>query len=285
MTAFNYQTAFSRNIGWVTQAEQDVIRNSRVAIAGLGGVGGSHLITLARMGIGKFNISDMDYFDLVNFNRQRGAQMSAIGQPKIDVMADAALGINPDADIVKFADGISSENLDEFLDGVDIYVDSLDFFAVEARRAVFAACEKKGIPAVTAAPLGMGAAFLCFLPGQMTFEEYFRMEGQPEPEQLLRFVMGLAPARLQLKYLVEKDAVNFKDQRGPSTGIACEICAGIAGANVVKILLKRGDVIAAPRGLHFDAYTNRMKKTWIPWGNGNPLQKLKMVVARKIVGI
>ena len=73
VTSFNYDEAFSRNIGWVTEAEQQSLRGKRVAIAGLGGVGGVHLLTLARLGIGRFAIADLDRFDLVNFNRQVGA--------------------------------------------------------------------------------------------------------------------------------------------------------------------------------------------------------------------
>ena len=52
MPAFDYHTAFSRNIGWLTQAEQEQLRHTRIAIAGMGGVGGIHLITLARLGVG-----------------------------------------------------------------------------------------------------------------------------------------------------------------------------------------------------------------------------------------
>jgi tRNA A37 threonylcarbamoyladenosine dehydratase len=51
MNAFSYEQAFSRNIGWVTPAEQQVLRGKRVAIAGGGGVGGVHLLTLARLGV------------------------------------------------------------------------------------------------------------------------------------------------------------------------------------------------------------------------------------------
>ena len=49
-SSFDYHRAFSRNIGWVTRAEQDLLRKKRVAIAGMGGVGGIHLLTLARLG-------------------------------------------------------------------------------------------------------------------------------------------------------------------------------------------------------------------------------------------
>ena len=83
LAVFDYSDAFSRNIGWVTQAEQARLRKSRIAIAGLGGVGGAHLLTLARLGIANFNISDFDDFDVHNLNRQAGAFMPYMGQPKI----------------------------------------------------------------------------------------------------------------------------------------------------------------------------------------------------------
>lgn len=83
---FHYDTAFSRNIGWITETEQEILRNKRIAIAGLGGVGGSHLITLTRLGVGKFNISDLDVFEQANFNRQAGAAMSHVNRQKVEVI-------------------------------------------------------------------------------------------------------------------------------------------------------------------------------------------------------
>jgi len=278
---FDYHRAFARNLGWVTEAEQAILRAKRVAIAGLGGVGGSHILTLTRLGVGAFNIADFDTFDLPNFNRQAGASLRHLGRPKAEVLAELAADINPELDLRRFPQGVDRDNLDAFLDGVDLYVDSLDFFAVETRRMVFAACAVKGIPAITAAPLGMGAAFLAFMPGRMTFEEYFRMDGKPESEQLLRFLVGLSPAMLQLRYLAEKGRVNLDGHEGPSTAMACELCAGVAGVNALKILLNRGDVVAAPWGLHFDAYRNRLRKTWRPWGNNNPVQRVMLTIARR----
>jgi molybdopterin/thiamine biosynthesis adenylyltransferase len=278
---FDYATAFSRSIGWITAVEQAALRSSRVAIAGLGGVGGSHLLTLTRLGVQAFNLADLDRFGVENFNRQAGAFQSTVGQPKIDVVSRMAQDINPDLDIRKFPDGVTLDNMSEFLSGVDLYVDGLDFFVLDIRAKLFALCAERGIPAITAAPLGMGAAVLAFLPGQMTFEEYFRLEGQPRNEQLLRFMVGLAPAVLHQSYLVEPSAVDLINQRGPSTPMACEICAGIAGTQALKILLGRGKVIAAPHGMHFDAYRNKLVRTWRPGGNRNPLQRLILSLARR----
>ncbi|MCB1679155.1 MAG: ThiF family adenylyltransferase [Halioglobus sp.] len=278
---FHYDEAFSRNLGWLSEAEQHALRGKRIAIAGLGGVGGSHLLTLSRLGVGKFNISDLDCFELANFNRQAGAGVRHLGRPKLDVMAELALDINPELEIGRFPDGVQPSNLDAFLAGVDLYVDALDFFAVDARRMVFAACAARGIPAITAAPLGMGVAFLAFLPGKMTFEEYFQLEGHSATEQAARFLLGLSPAMLQMGYLVDESRIDFASGRGPSTAMACELCAGMAATQALKLLLGRGRVPAAPRGLHFDAYRNKLAGTWRPGGNANPIQRLGLILARR----
>ena len=283
-TAFDYDQAFSRNIGWVTREEQQTLRRKTVAIAGMGGVGGSHLLTLTRLGIGRFHIADLDTFELANFNRQAGAMLSTSGQPKVEVLAKQARDINPELEIKLFPEGVTQENLRTFLSDADAYVDGLDFFSLDIRRAVFAACAEAGIPAVTAAPLGMGAALLNFLPGGMNFEQYFCLEGQSEAEQLLRFLLGLSPAMLQRGYLVDPSAVDFARHRGPSTAMACELCAGLAATQVLKLLLQRGRVIAAPRGLHFDAYRNKLVATWRPGGNRHPLQRLALTIARRQFG-
>jgi molybdopterin/thiamine biosynthesis adenylyltransferase len=279
--AFSYETAFARNLGWVTPAEQQALRGKRVAIAGLGGVGGVHLLTLARLGIGRFHLADFDRFELSNFNRQSGATVSTLGAPKVEVLARMARDINPDLEIELFPEGVTRANLDAFLAGVDVYVDGLDFFAFEAREVTFAACHAARIPATTVAPLGMGAALLNFVPGGMSFEEYFQLAGADENEKLVRFLVGLSPAMLQRRYLVDRRYVDFLQHRGPSTAMACQLCAGIAATEVLKMLLRRGRIHAAPMAVQFDAYRSRLAHTWRPGGNRNPLQRVAIAIARR----
>lgn len=276
---FDYPRAFSRNIGWVTVAEQERLRRSRVAIAGMGGVGGSHLLALARLGIGRFRIADYDSFDLVNFNRQAGAAMSSVGRPKAQVMAQMARDINPTLEIEIFEQGLNADNLHGFLSGCDAYVDGLDFFAFEIRLRTFEACAALGVPAVTAAPLGMGSALMTFLPGGIGFDDYFCWSGQSDEERALRFMVGMSPRFLQ-DYIVAPEAVNLDERRGPSTVMGCTLCSGIAATEVLKLLLGRGRVRAAPWGMHFDAYRQKMVTTWRPGGNRHPLQRLLLAFAR-----
>ena len=279
---FDYDLAFSRNIGWFSETEQHILKSKRIAIAGMGGVGGTHLLTLVRLGITKFHLSDFDEFACENTNRQVGANIHTYDQKKLDVMVDMAKAINPEVDIKMFPEGIHQGNVDEFLVNVDCYVDSLDFFAIEARKMVFKLCAELDIPATTAAPIGMGTAYLNFLPGKMTFEEYFGLNGYSENEQYLKFFLGLTPAALQKSYLVDPSKLNLNDKKGPSTIAGCQLAAGVVGAQVAKILLNRGKLLNVPWGMHFDAYTNQYKKTWRPGGHKNPLQKLAFVIGKKL---
>jgi molybdopterin/thiamine biosynthesis adenylyltransferase len=285
MASFDYSIAFSRNIGWLTESEQQALRSKRVAIAGMGGVGGSHLVTLTRLGVEKFNIADPDTFELANFNRQAGATLSSLQRAKVDVLADMVRDINPSVDIRIFPSGVTEQNLVDFFADVDVYVDGLDFFAFEIRELVFEFCHRQGIPAITVAPLGVSAALLNFLPKGMSFEDYFQVTGKPVPEKAIRFLVGLAPALLHRNYLVNKSRVDLKANKGPSTIMACQLCSGVAASEAMKILLGRGRIWAAPHGIQFDGYRNKLAHTWRPGGNRHPLNRLAIAMAKRQLGI
>lgn len=282
LTPFEREIAFSRTLGLITRDELKTLEGKTVAIAGLGGVGGSHLLTLTRLGIGGFHLAEFDTFGLENFNRQAGANMSTLGRLKLDVMEEAARQINPELRIRRFPEGVSPENVVEFLEGVDVYVDSLDYFAFSVRSLVFRACYERGIPAVTAGPLGMGVALLNFMPREMTFDAYFDWkDGDTDFSKAIKFLVGLAPSLPHRHYLVDPSFVDLHARKGPSTAMGCELCAGFAGTEVLKILLNRGKIRPAPHSIHFDAYLNRLYSKFIWLGNRNPIQRIKIAYAER----
>jgi nitroreductase len=281
VTGFDYHAAFSRNLGWLRAEEQESLRGRRVAIAGMGGVGGGHLLALARLGVGAFNIADLDRFDLPNLNRQAGAFFSTMGRAKVATLSAMVRDVNPEVRLRTFDRGVTPDNLDEFLRDCDLFVDGFDFFAVDIRRRTFARCRELGIPALTAAPIGMGVGLLTFMPTGMSFEEYFRLEGHPEEEQYLRFLLGVAPRGLHRSYLVDPTRVDLANHRGPSTGAACLLCSGAVASVAARILLLRRGVEAAPVHHHYDAYRQRYVATRLNRGNDGPLQRVKLAVARR----
>ncbi|MEM8799091.1 MAG: ThiF family adenylyltransferase [Pseudomonadota bacterium] len=282
---FDYNEAFSRNIGWITEWEQQFLRGKRVAIAGMGGVGGIHLHTLARLGIGAFNIADLDHFEWANFNRQAGATTATVGQEKLASLADQARAINPQVQLKCFDQGVTFDNLDEFLDGVDLYVDSLDFFVLDIRSAIFRACRERGIPAVTAAPIGMGTGYLVFTPTSMPFETFFQIEHGSDHSRYVKFLLGLTPAMLHQPYLADPSRVDLPGKRGPSTPMACQLCAGVAATEGLKLLLGRGKVRAAPYFHHFDAYRGKFVVRRLGGGNVNPVQRVKQVAVAHLAKV
>ena len=248
----------------------------------MGGVGGVHLLALARLGIGSFTIADFDQFEFANFNRQIGAILPTIGRDKTAVLEEMALAINPEIRLRRFDAGVTPATVDDFLRDADLFVDGFDFFEIQMRQRVFARCAELGIPAVTAAPIGMGVAFIAFQPKGMSFERSFRLEGRPEGEQYVRFLVGLTPRGLHRRYVVDPTRVDLARRRGPSTVAACQLCAGVTAVAAIKLLLGRGDVMPAPYNHQFDPYRGRFFRTRLSHGNAGPVQRLKIAVGRRL---
>jgi molybdopterin/thiamine biosynthesis adenylyltransferase len=271
---------FSRNIGLISESTQEKLGHTRVAVAGAGGVGGIHILTLARMGVGKFQIADLDTFERANISRQFGAFQSTIGHDKADTLARMVLDINPHAKVKVFSRGVSQNNYEEFLQGCNFLVDGIEFFEIDVRRDLFNLARRKGIPALTAAPLGFGATLQVFSPQGMTFDDYFGMtEGMPYLEKLAAFAAGLAPWPYHLKYMDLKK-VSLKERRGPAVAPACTLAASLIATSIARIVAGE-PVKAVPHYTQLDLYRSKFRMGYLLWGGKNPLQKLKRRIILK----
>ena len=97
--AFSYGAFTTRNIGFVTEAEQARLRAATVFVCGTGGMGGAALLALARAGVGNFIVADIDSFEVSNLNRQVFAFTDTVGRHKAEAIAEAIARINPEAKI------------------------------------------------------------------------------------------------------------------------------------------------------------------------------------------
>jgi molybdopterin/thiamine biosynthesis adenylyltransferase len=272
--SWNYEEAFSRNLGLVSPEEQQRLRQSRVSIVGMGGVGGVHLTTLARLGVGRFNIADPDTFEVANFNRQTGATTRSLGRSKVEVMAEEARAINPELDLRLFR-AITPDNVGDFLDGARVLIDGIDFFEIAIRRLVFGEARRRGLWAVTAGPLGFSTAWLTFSPTGMSFDDYFDVnDDMSRMDQLIAFLVGLTPRATYRTYM-DVSKIDPKTHRGPSAGLACQLCSGVAAAEALKILLDRSPIRPVPHFFEFDAYRYLLRAGRLRRGNRHPLQRLK----------
>ena len=272
---WNYTTAFSRNLGLITPSEQERLRRTCVAIAGMGGVGGVHLVTLARLGVGAFHLADLDRYEVANFNRQYGATVATLERPKVDVMTEIVKQINPDASVTCFPMGLTRENCRQFVHGTNLVLDGIDFFAIEARRILFQAAREENLYALTAGPLGFGSTLHIVSPSGMSFDEYFDLHDNMSPlDQLIAFAVGLAPRGLHLQYL-DLAKVDLQAEVGPSSSIACQLSSALIGAESVSILLNRAVPRALPHYFHFDPYLHRYVKGRLRRGNRQLRQRFK----------
>jgi molybdopterin/thiamine biosynthesis adenylyltransferase len=272
---FDYTEAFSRNIGLLSKAEQEQVRGARVAIAGLGGVGGNHALALARIGFGSFSLADMDKFELANMNRQAGATIDTLGRQKVEVTAEMVKAINPSVDLRLFPTGISEENIGEFLGGAMAVVDGIDFFNMKARRLLFRAARERGIYALTAAPVGFGATLHVFSPTGMSFDEYFDVRDDMNlADQVLRFGLGLAPKLAHRKYF-PLNTLDLEGRRAPSLAPGCYLSAALVATEIVNLVMKLYPPKVAPHFFQFDPLVQTYKTGYLRGGNRNPIQRAK----------
>jgi hypothetical protein len=97
--SFDYDVFTTRNFGFVTQAEQARLRASGIFVAGVGGMGGACLASLARAGVGRLGFADIDVFEVSNLNRQVFATLDTVGQEKAAASAAAVKRINPEIEV------------------------------------------------------------------------------------------------------------------------------------------------------------------------------------------
>lgn len=147
---------FSRTELLFGKEAMDKLQNSRVAVFGIGGVGGYVCEALVRSGVYHFDLIDDDQVCLTNLNRQIIATRKTVGQYKVDVMRERILEINPDADVSVHKCFFLPENADKFpFEEYDYVVDAVD--TVTAKIELVMKAQEKGVPIISS--MGAGNKF------------------------------------------------------------------------------------------------------------------------------
>ncbi|MGD6774397.1 MULTISPECIES: tRNA threonylcarbamoyladenosine dehydratase [Bacillaceae] len=144
---------FSRNELAIGKEGLETLKNSTVAVLGIGGVGSFSAEALARSGVGRLILVDKDDVDITNVNRQIHALMSTVGQPKADLMKARIQDINPDCEVIALKMFYTEETYEEFFSyGLDYVIDASD--TISYKIHLMKECLKRKIPMVSS----MGAA-------------------------------------------------------------------------------------------------------------------------------
>ncbi len=144
---------FSRNELAVGKQGVDILKNSTVAVLGVGGVGSFSVEGLARSGVGRLVLVDKDNVDITNINRQLPALLSTIGQSKVDIMKKRIADINPDCEVIALKMFYTEETYEEFFSyDLDFVIDASDTIIYKIH--LMKECLKRNIPIISS----MGAA-------------------------------------------------------------------------------------------------------------------------------
>ena len=140
------------------------LKQAKVCVVGVGGLGNPITIRLAAMGVGKIRIVDRDVIELSNLHRQTMFNEGDIGQVKVETAAKKLRKLNSDIIIEELPVSINDYTALDVVDGCDVVIDALD--SVNARYSLNKACIEKKIPFVTGAAVGVTGQLFTILPGE-----------------------------------------------------------------------------------------------------------------------
>jgi len=140
------------------------LRDAKVCVVGVGGIGNPVVTQLAAMGVGKLKIVDRDVVEISNLHRQHLYNEDDIGKVKVEVAAERLKKINPHVEIEAIPLSITKYTAESIVNGMDIIIDALD--SVDARYALNDACIKYNTPFIYAGALGMLGSVCTILPNK-----------------------------------------------------------------------------------------------------------------------
>lgn len=130
----------------------DALRAAHACVIGIGGVGSWAVETLARSGVGRLTLIDLDHVAESNINRQAHALDATLGMAKVEAMAARIAGIHPACRVEVVEDFVTADNAGELVRGFDVVIDAID--NVRAKVAIAAVCRQRRIPLVMAGGAG-----------------------------------------------------------------------------------------------------------------------------------
>jgi len=170
-----YWQIAQRSFGVYSKEEQKKIKNSKIAIVGVGCDGGMDAYILARMGIGKLKLIDFDINEISNMNRQPMATYSTEGIPKVYAAKSIIKDLNPTVEVETIDAKLTEENAKELLKGYTVVIQGMD--SMVGRIIFHRAAKKLGIPAVTMTGQPPFRSFVStIMPNGPAYEELFGID-------------------------------------------------------------------------------------------------------------
>ena len=251
----DYWQVYQRNIGLFSREQQQKLRDAKVFVAGVGGVGGIEAATLARFGVGELVVMDPGVFDEPDMNRQFAAMASTIGENKARATARILKDINPFLKVaaLEYAPQGDAE-LAAQMAGSALVIDAIDYAWFDYKARFARVARSLNLLNVTAPIPGFGTLMVIFDPEGMTLEEFYGAPADPAEWPAYRIPMDRIQGAERYGDIVGR----YRD--GGSAYIST--CAGAGALNgglvateialIITGLRTREEIVFAPRVTYVD---------------------------------
>jgi len=203
---------YLRNLKMLSLEDQKKLKDTKVLVAGCGGLGGYVVEMLARLGIGFITVVDDEVFEETNLNRQLFSDVNTIGKKKALVAKEKILAVNPEVSVNPVLTKIEENNAKEIIAGHEMVVDALD--SIPHKILLERTCEDLKIPLIHGAIAGWYGQVTTVLPGDKTLS------------------------------IIYKNRSNGIEKELGTPSFSPAVIAGIQVSEVVKISLKRGEILS-----------------------------------------
>jgi molybdopterin/thiamine biosynthesis adenylyltransferase len=264
-----YELITSRNLGMIDENEQEILRKSKVAICGLGGIGSPVAEMLVRLGIENFSLCDHGTFEPSNSNRQIYSYTDTNGQWKTDVTETFFRKVNPAVRIAKF-NKLTLENHTEFLDGADVVI-----LAADAMLPILLLSRKSrelSIPLIEAWALAYGNVRV-FTRDTPSLEEVYgfpttgreisEISKEEQSELLYKSIFDVAASFSGvMEYYPDRALKKMREEKiGTTLSPLVWLSSVLMAIETLKILLNKGELALAPSFKVFDPFKFRCFET------------------------
>jgi len=233
-TGMGYWEIITRQMSIVTKSQQTRFKESKIAVIGCGGLGGTVIEMLARMGVGELNIIDNDSFDMSNLNRQLMSSIDCLGKSKSEVTKEKIRLVNPYVKVNAFNEELNEKNLDRIIGNCDIAIDGLDNLVT--RVLISRYTKKKEIPFIHGAVHGTMGQMTVFKHDTITYEELF----------------SLPSLGKELNDKTKQEIQNLSQGTPPVIGPIANIIGSLEAFESFKIITNIGKITLAPKILNLD---------------------------------
>jgi len=229
-----YWEIITRQMSIVTKSQQTRFKESKIAVIGCGGLGGTVIEMLSRMGVGELNIVDKDSFDMSNLNRQVMSTIDSLGKQKSEVTKEKIRLINPYVKVNAFNEELKEKNLGKIIGNCDIAIDALDNLVTRVLISRYA--KEKEIPFIHGAIHGTIGQLTVFNKDTVSYEELF----------------SLPSSQKELNNSTKQEILDLSQKIPPVIGPIANIIGSLESFEAFKILTNTGKVTLAPKILNLD---------------------------------